>query len=73
MHRVGGIEKEDGTGNISYEPENHERMVHLRADKMAGIAKDIPLARGPGRRGRRAPAWSGGDRRGPPSTPRSSG
>ncbi|HEY8093878.1 MAG TPA: 2-oxoacid:acceptor oxidoreductase subunit alpha, partial [Acidimicrobiales bacterium] len=44
MHRVGGIEKEDGTGNISYEPENHERMVHLRADKVAGIANDIPLA-----------------------------
>ena len=44
MHRVGGIEKEDGTGNISYAPENHEKMVHLRADKVAGIAADIPLA-----------------------------
>ena len=44
MHRVGGIEKEDGTGNISYEPENHERMVHLRAAKVAGIADDIPPA-----------------------------
>ncbi len=44
MHRVGGIEKEDGSGNISYEPENHERMVHLRADKVAGIANDIPPA-----------------------------
>ncbi len=43
MHRVGGIEKEDGTGNISYNPENHEKMVHLRAAKVAGIAKDIPL------------------------------
>lgn len=43
MHRVGGIEKEDGTGNISYTPENHEKMVHLRADKIAGIANDIPL------------------------------
>ena len=42
MHRVGGIEKEDGSGNISYDPENHERMVHLRAAKVAGIAKDIP-------------------------------
>jgi 2-oxoglutarate/2-oxoacid ferredoxin oxidoreductase subunit alpha len=42
MHRIGGIEKEDGTGNISYEPENHERMVHLRAAKIAGIAADIP-------------------------------
>jgi 2-oxoglutarate/2-oxoacid ferredoxin oxidoreductase subunit alpha len=44
MHRVGGIEKEDGTGNISYEPENHSRMVHLRAAKIAGIADDIPPA-----------------------------
>ena len=44
MHRIGGIEKEDGTGNISYTPENHERMVGLRAAKVAGIANDIPLA-----------------------------
>ena len=44
MHRVGGIEKEDGSGNISYTPENHEKMVHLRAAKIAGIAKDIPEA-----------------------------
>ena len=42
MHRVGGIEKEDGTGNISYEPENHSTMVHLRAAKIAGI--DVPEA-----------------------------
>lgn len=44
MHRVGGIEKEDGTGNISYDPANHSAMVHLRAAKIAGIANDIPLA-----------------------------
>ncbi len=42
MHRIGGIEKEDGSGNISYDPANHERMVHLRAEKVAGIAADIP-------------------------------
>jgi 2-oxoglutarate ferredoxin oxidoreductase subunit alpha len=42
MHRIGGIEKQDGSGNISYEPANHERMVHLRADKVAGIVRDIP-------------------------------
>ena len=42
MHRIGGIEKEDGSGNISYDPANHERMVHLRAAKVAGIAADIP-------------------------------
>jgi 2-oxoglutarate ferredoxin oxidoreductase subunit alpha len=44
MHRVGGIEKEDGSGNISYTPTNHETMVHLRAAKVAGIADDIPAA-----------------------------
>jgi 2-oxoglutarate/2-oxoacid ferredoxin oxidoreductase subunit alpha len=42
MHRIGGLEKEDGSGNVSYDSENHERMVHLRAAKVAGIAKDIP-------------------------------
>jgi 2-oxoglutarate ferredoxin oxidoreductase subunit alpha len=42
MHRIGGIEKEDGSGDISYDPDNHERMVRLRAAKVAGIAKDIP-------------------------------
>ena len=41
MHRVGGIEKADGDGNVNYEPANHERMVHLRADKIARIADDI--------------------------------
>ena len=43
MHRIGGIEKEDGTGNISYQPENHDKMTRLRAAKIAGIAADIPL------------------------------
>jgi 2-oxoglutarate ferredoxin oxidoreductase subunit alpha len=42
MHRIGGIEKEDGSGNVSYDSDNHERMVHLRAAKVAGIADDIP-------------------------------
>ena len=41
MHRVGGIEKQDGTGNISYDPDNHEKMVHLRADKIARIAAEF--------------------------------
>jgi 2-oxoglutarate ferredoxin oxidoreductase subunit alpha len=36
-HRIGGIEKQDVTGNVSYDPLNHERMVHLRAAKIAGI------------------------------------
>ncbi|MGA2521129.1 MAG: 2-oxoacid:acceptor oxidoreductase subunit alpha [Acidimicrobiales bacterium] len=41
-HRIGGLEKADGSGNISYDPVNHENMVHLRARKVAGIADDIP-------------------------------
>ena len=41
-HRIGGLEKEDGTGNVSYEGVNHERMVHLRHARIAGIASDIP-------------------------------
>ncbi|MGP0029359.1 MAG: 2-oxoacid:acceptor oxidoreductase subunit alpha [Acidimicrobiales bacterium] len=42
-HRIGGLEKADGSGNVSYEGVNHERMVHLRENKIAGIAADIPL------------------------------
>jgi len=41
-HRIGGLEKADVTGNVSYDPENHHRMQTLRADKVAGIARDIP-------------------------------
>ena len=41
-HRIGGLEKADGSGNVSYEGVNHERMVHLRRDKISGIAADIP-------------------------------
>jgi 2-oxoglutarate/2-oxoacid ferredoxin oxidoreductase subunit alpha len=41
QHRIGGIEKEDGSGNISYQPENHEHMVRLRQAKIDGIAADI--------------------------------
>ncbi|HEX6201285.1 MAG TPA: 2-oxoacid:acceptor oxidoreductase subunit alpha, partial [Thermoanaerobaculia bacterium] len=40
-HRIGGLEKEDGTGNVSYDPENHERMTHLRAEKVARVAREI--------------------------------
>ena len=41
-HRIGGLEKEDGSGDISYDPANHERMTNLRAAKVDGIADDIP-------------------------------
>jgi 2-oxoglutarate ferredoxin oxidoreductase subunit alpha len=43
-HRIGGIEKSDGSGNISYDPANHEHMVHLRAEKVARVALDIPAS-----------------------------
>ncbi|MGA2901696.1 MAG: 2-oxoacid:acceptor oxidoreductase subunit alpha [Candidatus Acidiferrales bacterium] len=41
-HRIGGIEKQDVTGNIDYEPLNHEHMVRLRAAKVEAVADDIP-------------------------------
>ena len=41
-HRIGGLEKADGSGNVSYDGDNHERMTRLRAAKIAGIANDIP-------------------------------
>ncbi len=43
-HRIGGLEKQDGTGDVSYEPLNHETMVRLRAEKIEKIAAHIPPA-----------------------------
>ncbi|MGA9596204.1 MAG: 2-oxoacid:acceptor oxidoreductase subunit alpha [Acidimicrobiia bacterium] len=43
-HRVGGLEKQALTGNVSYDPDNHELMVAARAARIAGIADDIPEA-----------------------------
>jgi len=42
VHRIGGLEKDYDSGHISYSPENHERMSRVRAQKIAGIANDIP-------------------------------
>lgn len=42
-HRIGGIEKSFETGNISYDPDNHQRMTDTRREKIEGISKDIPL------------------------------
>ena len=42
MHRIGGLEKQDITGNVNYEPENHQYMINTRARKVAGVANDIP-------------------------------
>ena len=41
-HRIGGLEKENITGNISYDPANHEMMVKIRAQKVANVAEVIP-------------------------------
>ena len=41
-HRIGGLEKQDGTGNINYEPLNHENMVRIRAAKVEAIVQDVP-------------------------------
>ena len=41
-HRIGGLERQDGTGNVNYEPLNHERMVRLRAAKVEAVVQDVP-------------------------------
>ncbi len=43
MHRLGGLEKQDVTGNVSYDPDNHQHMVNTRAQKVAGIAEFVDL------------------------------
>jgi 2-oxoglutarate ferredoxin oxidoreductase subunit alpha len=40
-HRIGGLEKEDGSGNVSYDPENHQKMIELREAKVGGITREI--------------------------------
>jgi 2-oxoglutarate ferredoxin oxidoreductase subunit alpha len=42
-HRIGGLEKQHITGNVSYDPENHDFMVRLRAEKVGRMAQEIPL------------------------------
>jgi 2-oxoglutarate ferredoxin oxidoreductase subunit alpha len=44
MHRVGGLEKQDGTGNVSYDPDNHQHMVQTRAKKVEMVAESIAEA-----------------------------
>ncbi len=41
-HRIGGLEKEDGSGNVSYDPDNHQRMTDLRHEKMDAVARSLP-------------------------------
>jgi 2-oxoglutarate ferredoxin oxidoreductase subunit alpha len=47
-HRIGGLEKQDVTGIVTYDSDNHRRMVELRAQKVEGIANDIPESRAEG-------------------------
>jgi 2-oxoglutarate ferredoxin oxidoreductase subunit alpha len=42
QHRIGGLEKEDVTGDVCYFPENHQRMTELRAQKVANVVHDVP-------------------------------
>jgi len=41
-HRIGGLEKQDGTGNVSYDPANHQKMVQLRQEKVQRVVADVP-------------------------------
>ncbi len=61
MHRLGGLEKQDITGNVNYEPENHQHMVDLRAAKVAGVARELPLQKveGPERGKLLVLSWGG--------------
>jgi 2-oxoglutarate ferredoxin oxidoreductase subunit alpha len=69
-HRIGGLEKADGSGNVSYDGVNHERMVHLRRDKIAGIAKPTSrCSRSTTRRATPSSCWSAGARPTPPWPP----
>ncbi len=61
MHRLGGLEKQDVTGNVNYDPENHRHMVDLRARKVAAIARDLPpqTVEGPDRGRLLVVGWGG--------------
>ena len=60
-HRIGGLGKQDGSGNVSYDPEDHEEIVRIRADKVARVADSIPEAEvfGPDRGDLLVIGWGG--------------
>src|SRR5262249_4509215 len=62
-HRIGGLEQEDVTGNVCYDPINHEHMVKTRAETLANIANEIPelQVHGPEEGGMRVSGWGGRD------------
>jgi hypothetical protein len=53
-HRIGGLSKQENTGNVSYDPANHARMIALREEKVARIAPSLPPVESDGRRSRRS-------------------
>ncbi|MCU0958728.1 MAG: 2-oxoacid:acceptor oxidoreductase subunit alpha [Pirellulaceae bacterium] len=61
MHRIGGLEKQNRTGTVSYDSDNHEAMVRLRAQKVARVAQDVPLQQvlGPPRGDLLVVSWGG--------------
>jgi 2-oxoglutarate ferredoxin oxidoreductase subunit alpha len=64
-HRVGGLEKEETTGDVSYDPENHQRMTELRQEKVRRIAGDIPPVEVDGPESGRVLVLGWGSTRGP--------
>ena len=61
-HRIGGLEKQDRTGNVSYDPDNHQRMTDLRAGKVAAVVDlvpDIEATQGPQRGPLLVLGWGG--------------
>ncbi|HUZ28109.1 MAG TPA: 2-oxoacid:acceptor oxidoreductase subunit alpha, partial [Solirubrobacteraceae bacterium] len=65
QHRIGGLEKADGSGNISYDSANHARMTELRAAKVAGIERDVPSLSVDGQDGARLLVLGWGSSEGP--------
>ena len=61
MHRIGGLEKAEGTGNVSYDPDNHEHMCKTRAEKVMRVADHAPLQKldGPGSGDLLVLSWGG--------------
>jgi 2-oxoglutarate ferredoxin oxidoreductase subunit alpha len=61
MHRIGGLEKQNITGEVSYDPVNHQHMVELRAKKIGNVARDVPpqIVEGPDRGRLLIVGWGG--------------
>ena len=69
MHRIGGLEKQDLTGNVSYDPQNHEFMCKVRQEKVDRIADDVPTSRSSATPAATSRWWAGGARTAPCARP----